>query len=290
MGQVQLSEHFQAIVERYTKTFNLEGDLFTQYVSFLRELILHGNLGPSFLAFPTPAMDLILKRLPWTIGLLGLSALISWIIGLLLGALCSWKRARLVDRILTPIALCFSQVPSYIWAVTLLLTFVYMFKLLPAGGAYSPELEPSLSLDFVLSVIKHGILPAVSFSITSTFAWFLSTRYLVTSILAEDYLRFARAKGLSSSRIFKRYILRNILLPQVTGLGMSLGLILGGQIVIETIFFYPGIGYLFSSAIGALDYNVINGILIIIITVVLTINLIVDLISPILDPRVRYGG
>jgi peptide/nickel transport system permease protein len=165
-----------------------------------------------------------------------------------------------------------------------------MFKLLPAGGAYSPELEPSLSLDFVLSVIKHGILPAVSFSIASTFAWFLSTRYLVTSILAEDYLRFARAKGLSSSRIFKRYILRNILLPQVTGLGMSLGFTLGGQIVIETIFFYPGIGYLFSSAIGALDYNVINGILIIMITVVLTINLIVDLISPILDPRVRYGG
>lgn len=294
IGQIMATRYAEAeqakrVVEEYKKMFGLDKPLHIQYICFLREL-LRGNLGPSLLNFPGTAQEIILQRLPWTIGLLGISTVISWTIGIILGALLAWKREKNYSKVLTVLAFAFSQVPYYLVAIVLVLVFAYILGVLPARGAYSPFVKPGLSLQFIISVIRHGILPALSIVLTSVFGWALSSRYLVISILAEDYLRYAEAKGLKPSRIFKRYILRNALLPQVTGLGLSLGFMIGGQIVLETIFTYPGIGDLFAAAAANLDYNVLCGIMILIIFVTLTANLILDLIYPFIDPRVRYHG
>jgi len=287
--QYQQAELARALVEEYKEVFGLKGDLFTQYICFLRNLF-QGNLGPSLISFPDPAQKIIMQRLPWTIGLLGLSAVISWIIGILLGVFISWKRGTTLDNTLTTLAIIFSQIPYYIAAIALVLLFAYILRWFPARGAYDPALTPGFTLEFIVSVIKHGTLPALSLVIVSSLGWFLSTRYLAISILAEDFLTYAEAKGLKPKRIIKRYVLRNILLPQITGLGMSLGFMMGGQIVLETIFTYPGIGSLFANALQQLDYNVVYGVLIIQIFAVLTANLILDLIYPLVDPRVRYVG
>jgi len=286
-GRYAEAEKAQQVIEEYKKMFGLDKDLFTQYVSFLREL-LRGNLGPSLIGFPTPAQNLILERLPWTIGLLGISTFIAWTIGMLLGCILGWKRDTTYDKILTSTALIFSQIPYYLMAILLVLIFVYYIRILPSGGAYSPQLTPGLYWEFVKSVIEHGTLPALSLILSTGASWLISTRFLAVTFLAEDYLHFAEAKGIKGSRIIKRYILRNALLPQVTGLSINLSFMLGGQIVLETIFSYPGIGYLFSIAIGLLDYNVINGVLLLIIFTALTANFILDILYPLIDPRVRY--
>lgn len=286
-GRYAEAEVAQRVIEDYKKMFGLDKDLFTQYICFLRELF-RGNLGPSLIGFPTPAQNLILERLPWTIGLLGISILIAWAIGVLLGCILGWKRGATYDKMLTFASLIFSQIPYYLMAVLLVLIFVYYLGVLPSGGAYSPKLTPGFYWEFIKSVIEHGILPAFSLILTSGASWLISTRFLAITLLAEDYLHFAEAKGLKGMRIIKRYILRNALLPQITGLSINLSFMLGGQIVLETIFSYPGIGYLFSMAIGLLDYNVINGILLLIIFTALTANYILDMLYPLIDPRVRY--
>lgn len=294
IGQIMATQYTEAelakkLIEEYKAMFGLEGDLFTQYISFLKQL-LRGNLGPSLIAFPKPAQEIILQYLPWTIGLLGLAAIISWVFGVVVGAYAAWKRETKFDTIITDLAIVFSQVPYYIIAVILVLVFSYILGWLPSSGAYDPSLTPGFTFEFIASVIRHGFLPALSLVLTQGLGWLLSTRYLTISLLAEDFLIYAEAKGLKPQRIFRRYIFKNILLPQVTGLGISLGFIIGGQIVLETIFAYPGIGLLFSRALGMLDYNVVYGILILQIFAVLTANLILDLIYPFIDPRVKYHG
>lgn len=286
-GRYVEAEKAQRIIEEYKRMFGLDKDLFSQYILFLKEL-LRGNLGPSLIGFPRPAQDLIMERLPWTIGLLGISAIIAWALGLVLGCMLGWKRDSAYDKAFTTASLVLSQIPYYLMAVILVLIFTYYLKVLPSGGAYSPKLTPGLYWEFIKSVIEYGTLPALSLIVTSGASWLVSSRFLTVTILAEDYLHFAEAKGLKTSRIIKRYILRNALLPQITGLSINLSFMLGGQIVLETIFSYPGIGYLFATAIGLLDYNVINGVLLLIIFTALTANFILDLLYPLIDPRVRY--
>ncbi|MEM1522029.1 MAG: ABC transporter permease [Thermofilaceae archaeon] len=288
-GRYAEAEKAQQIIEEYKRMFGLDKDLFSQYILFLKEL-LRGNLGPSLIGFPRPAQDLIMERLPWTIGLLGISAVIAWALGLVLGCMLGWKRDSAYDKAFTTASLVLSQIPYYLMAVILVLIFTYYLKVLPSGGAYSPKLTPGLYWEFIKSVIEYGTLPALSLIVASGASWLVSSRFLTVTILAEDYLHFAEAKGLKTSRIIKRYILRNALLPQITGLSINLSFMLGGQIVLETIFSYPGIGYLFATAIGLLDYNVINGVLLLIIFTALTANFILDLLYPLIDPRVRYHG
>jgi peptide/nickel transport system permease protein len=274
------------IVEKYREMFGLNGNLFTQYIRYTRNL-LKGNLGPSLTAFPTPAQNLIITSLPWTIGLLGLSVIISWVIGLLIGTLIGWKREILGSKIVATLAIFFSQVPQYFFALLLVFFLAYILMILPSSGAYDPFLSPGLTLSFVGSIIKHGILPSLSIILTTATGWIISTRALVISILGEDYLIFAEAKGLKPSTILNHYVMRNALLPQITGLAISLGFIMNGAYIVEWIFNYPGIGRLMANAIGILDYNLIQGVVIMSIVTVLTANLIIDLILPLIDPRIR---
>ncbi len=275
------------VIDNYKKTFNLEGDLLTQYINFIRELFLHGNLGPSFLRFPKPAQELIAEAIPWTIGLLALSTAIAWALGVTIGGLVGWLREKRVATVLYAMSVFLSQVPSYMMAVILVLFFGYIWAILPFQGAYSPALKPGLYLEFIVDVIRHGILPALSIIVVNLFGWILSTRSLVVSIMGEDYLTFAEAKGLRKFRIFKRYIMRSSLLPQITALGMQLGFTVNGSVLIESIFLYPGIGRLLTLAITYKDYNVINGCIILSSGLVLFANLLLELVYPLIDPRIE---
>jgi|YelNatPaOPRAMG01_1025707.scaffolds.fasta_scaffold10439_7 peptide/nickel transport system permease protein len=274
------------VVEKYQEMFGLNGSLFTQYIRYTKN-VLRGNLGPSLTAFPTPAQNLIITSLPWTIGLLGLSLLISWAIGILIGTLVGWKRDLLASKIVTALAIFFSQVPQYFFALILVFFLAYTIMVLPSSGAYNPFLTPGFNLEFIFSVIKHGLLPSLSIILTTAMGWIISTRALVISILGEDYLIFAEAKGLKPSTVLRQYVMRNALLPQITGLAISLGFIMNGAYIVEWVFNYPGIGRLMANAIGILDYNLIQGIVILSIVAVLTANLIIDLILPLIDPRIR---
>jgi len=285
-GVLQSSEG--DIVERYKEMFGLNGNLFTQYVRYVKNLA-RGNLGPSLTAFPTPAQKLIFESIPWTIGLLGVSVFISWLIGLLIGVLIGWKRDLLLSKVIAGLAIFFSQIPQYFFAIFLVFIFAYVLFVLPSSGAYDAFLRPGLYLKFIASVLRHAILPSLSIILASAAGWIISSRALVISILNEDYLIFAEAKGLRPFTILRNYVMKNVLLPQVTGLAISLGFIMNGAYRVEWVFNYPGIGRLMTNAIGILDFNVIQGVTLLSIITVLTANLIIDLILPLLDPRVRSG-
>jgi peptide/nickel transport system permease protein len=278
------------VVEKWKAKLGLEGDIFTQYSRYIQNVFLRLDFGPSFLAFPTPVQDLILTRLPWTIALLGLATLISWTIGTLAGTLLGWKRGTKVDSVLFTVALCMSQVPYYIAATLLVLLLAYIFPVFPSRYAFSPGVQIKFSLEFISSVLYHSFLPALSMVLTSAFGWLISARFLTITILGEDYLLFAQAKGLKATRVLNRYILRNTLLPQATGLAMSLGFIVNGAYLVEWIFSYPGIGGLLQYAILLVDYNTIQGIILMSIFTVLTANLIMDLVYPLIDPRIKTRG
>jgi peptide/nickel transport system permease protein len=231
-----------------------------------------------------------MRALPWTIGLLGLSVLISWVFGIILGGIVGWVRASPLSNALTTFAIAFSQVPQYIVALMLLFLFAFTLSWLPTRNAYPANLTPAFTPEFIVGVVKHGLLPAMGIVLVSVSGWMLSTRSLVVSILGEDYLLYAQAKGLPRRNIFFHYVLRNALLPQLTALAISLGFIVNGALLVETLFNYPGLGSLLVTAVGILDFNTIQGIVLISIFSVLTANLILDLALPLIDPRVRTGG
>jgi peptide/nickel transport system permease protein len=275
------------MAEYYREQFGLNGTLWEQYWRYLYNVVIKQDLGPSFINFPTPVHELLLQRLPWTLGLLSISIAISWVLGLLIGAIAAWNRDTWFSNALTNVSIALSQVPPYLVALFLVLFLGYQWKLLPTRGAWDAQYEIGFTWDFIKSVISHSILPALSVIIVSLASWILSTRSLVVSNLGEDYLLYAEAKGLKPSKIMVGYALRNALLPQATGLALTLGTMMNGQLLIELTFVYPGLGELMSRAITVFDFNTMMGIIILSVVSVMTASLIVDLLLPLIDPRVR---
>ena len=281
-------EASREVLAHYRHVFGLEGNLLQQYLFYLRQLFIERDLGPALINYPTSAQVGILRALPWTIGLLGLSAVVAWVLGVLLGAVVGWLRGRWWADWLTNVAVALSHVPFYFVGLMLVFLLAYRLAWFPSSAAYNPAYEPGFNFDFIFSVVRHGFLPSLSIVIIGVMNWMISTRMLIVPTLGEDYLTFADAKGLSPRRILTQYALRNCYLPQVTAFGISLGAIFNGNVLVETLFNYPGLGNLLVQAIGVLDFNTIQGIIAMVIFVVLFANLIVDLILPLLDPRVKY--
>lgn len=276
------------LIAYYEELFGLNGTLWEQYTRWMYNVFVKRELGPSFVNFPDPVEELIAQRIPWTLGLLGVSITIAWLVGLLVGATAGWFRDSIVSEALTNISIALSQVPPYLIAVFLVLFLGYQWKLLPTRGAFDPGLyTKGWNWGFIQSVIRHSILPALALVIVSVSGWILSTRSLVVSILGEDFLLYAEAKGLKSRAIMGRYALRNVMLPQATGLALTLGSLMSGQLLIEIMFVYPGLGELTSLALALMDFNTLQGIILISIFTVMTASLIVDLLLPVLDPRIR---
>jgi peptide/nickel transport system permease protein len=277
----------QALIEDYRQRFGLDESMGAQYLSYLRQLA-RGDLGYSISSFPTRVSFLIGQALPWTVGLLTFTTLVSWILGSLLGAKVGWDGSRSrVLRAMVPAALILYTTPYYILAIMLIFLFSFRWTIFPLSGAYSVGTNPSWSFAFVEDVIRHGALPALSIIVVSLGWWFLSMRSLIISEQGQDYILWAEAKGLPRKRIFWTYAFRNALLPQTTGLALSFGNILSGALITEVIFAYPGLGYLIYNAIKGLDFPVIQGTILLLIVSVALVNFVLDLAYPLIDPRIR---
>lgn len=275
------------LVNYYKEQFGLNGTLWDQYVRYMYNVIFKRDLGPSFINFPTPVQDLIAERLPWTLFLMGISILTSWILGMILGMLAGWFRETRWSGALTNISVGLSQVPPYLIAIFLVLILGYRLALFPTRGAWDAQYEVGLNWPFIKSLLSHTFLPVISIVLVTVAGWTLSTRSLIVTLLGEDYLLYAEAKGLKTTNVMRRYGLRNILLPQTTALALTLGAALNGQLLIELLFIYPGLGELISRAIAYFDFNALMGVILLSIFSVMTASLIIDLLLPIIDPRIR---
>lgn len=277
----------EEITKMYIHEFGLDKDYFTQFVCYLKEL-LRGNFGLSIMAYPDPVQKLIAQALPWTISLLLTTTILSWIIGNVLGAFIGWSKNRKLNSVLMVFSLILNRIPYYILGLILVFLFAYYWPILPSGGGYDTGLTPGLNITFILSAMRHSILPALSIIIASVGGWMIGMRSLIVSILGEDYMIFAEAKGLKKNVILMKYAFRNALLPQITGLAISLGFIVNGALLTEQIFAYPGMGTLFVLAFSYRDYNVMQAIFLLTTLGVLGACYILDIIYPLIDPRVRY--
>jgi peptide/nickel transport system permease protein len=279
-----------ALIAVYRVKFGLDKSPGEQYLAYLSQLA-QGDMGYSISSFPSTVSDLLGQALPWTIGLMLVTTLISWTLGSIIGGLVGWTGGRSPAlQALVPVALVLYTIPYYILAIVLSFLLAYFWPLLPRTGAYTLGTQPTLTIAFAVDVVRHAALPALSIVLVSLGWWFLSMRSLVVSIKGEDFMTWAEAKGLPRPRIFWGYAFRNALLPQATGLALSLGHIIGGQLVTETIFGYPGLGYLIFNSIKTLDFPVIQGSILLIIVSVAAVNFVLDLVYPLIDPRIRYGA
>lgn len=287
MAQMGGSAGAPELVAEYERIFGLDQSLWVQYTRFLRELV-QGNLGYSIATFPSEVSTLLRAALPWTIGLLTLTTVISWLLGTLLGAIAGWRSKSAWTRVMVPIALVLYTTPYYILAIILVFLFAFQWPIFPISGAHSVGAQPGWNLAFILDVLHHAMLPALSIVLVSLGWWFLSMRSLITGLKGEDYILNAEAMGLKQRRILWGYAFRNALLPQATGLAISMGHIVGGALITEVIFAYPGIGWLIFNSIKGLDYPVIQGGVLLIIIAVALANFAVDSLYPLIDPRIRY--
>jgi peptide/nickel transport system permease protein len=287
-GQYGAQGGSEAIVAYYRTVFGLDGNLFDQYVHYLNRVLIHGDFGPSIVSYPVPAAALIIRALPWTLGLLGSATLLAWTVGVCAGTFVGWARRSRFAGALTNFALLLSHVPAYFVALFLVFVLAYQLALLPANSAYDASLAIGWDASFVLSVVQHAVIPVAATALVGACNWLITTRVLVVNLLGEDYLTFASAKGLPARTIVFRYVLRNSWLPQITALGITLGAVINGNVLVERLFRYPGIGNLLVDAILVKDVNTAQGIVFLLIFLVLTLNLVIDLCLPLFDPRVKY--
>ncbi len=275
------------IIQDLTRMYGLEGSWPEQYRDMWGRLA-QGDFGVSFFQFPARVNTLIGAALPWTMGLLLTTTAISWIFGNIIGGVAGYYTRKRWSQGLDAVAMIIRPLPYYIFAFMLLLLFAYFVRWFPVSGGASLGALPSLSLDYIKDVIWHSTLPAISLSVLGMTVNFQVMKLLVQNINSEDYVQYARLGGVTHSRIVSKYVIRNALLPQITGLALSLGQIFSGALITEIVFGYPGLGTLLYRAIINGDYNLIMGITMLSIVGITTAILIVDLAYPLFDPRVRY--
>jgi peptide/nickel transport system permease protein len=263
-----------------------EGPLYQQYFQYLAELA-HGNLGVSTSQFPASVWDVVSTGLGWTLLVAGSALVIGFVLGTGLGILAGWRRGGVVDSVLPPTLAFIGAFPYFFLAMTLLFLFGFEWRWVPLRHAYSDGATPEWSLAFIADVARHAALPIFTVVLATLGGWMLGMRSAMVAVLGTEYLALGRAKGLSSLRLAWNYAARNALLPNVTSLGMSLGFVLGGSLLTEIVFSYPGLGFLMVQAVRAQDFPVMQGLFIMITFAVLTANALVDVVTTLIDPRTR---
>jgi peptide/nickel transport system permease protein len=277
----------QAVAAAYRAKFGLDKPVWQQYLSYWGS-IFSRDLGVSLVDFPQPVIEKIQSAVPWTLGLLTVSTIISFFVGSLLGALIAWPRSPRFLHFLVPPFMLLSSVPFFLLGIILLFTFSVIVPWFPPGGGFDPVSILRADLPTVADILYHAILPALALVLGSIGFWGLGMRAMMVSVLGEDYITFAESRGLPKQRVFLWYGMRNALLPQVTSLAISLGSILSGAVLVEVIFNYPGLGGILFLAISGKDYFVIQGIVLMLILALALSLFVVDLIYPLIDPRIRY--
>ena len=270
-----------------TDMYGLSGTPVQQYFAFWGRL-LRGDLGPSLGNFPTPVSEMIGQAMPYTLSLLITGLLISWIFGNLFGALSSYYPKNKALGVVEVLGQAVRPIPYYIVAIVLLVVFAYFIPIFPFSGAYPIGTKPNWSFEFALTYLQHAALPAATLVLVGFGGWFIGMKSLASNIISEDYVVYAETAGLKESKILNYYIMRNALLPQLTGLALSLGTVFSGALIMEVVFGFPGIGMLTMVAVYRNDYSMIMGIAIYSIIGVAVAVFIMDLIYPLFDPRVRY--
>jgi peptide/nickel transport system permease protein len=276
-------------IEALRESFGLsDAPLWEQYLRYLGQ-IFTGNLGFSISRFPTPVIDVISSVLGWTLLLGFVSLIIAVAIGNVLGILAAWRRGGILDSVVPPVLIFIGSFPYFWLAMGLLYLFGVTLQAFPLRHAYEVGTVPEFSLAFLGDVAYHLILPATSIVLVSVGGWMLGMRNTMIATNAEDYIVMAEAKGLRANRVMMQYAARNALLPSVTAFGMSLGFVVGGALLTEVVFAYPGIGYTLLAAVQNLDYPLMQGLFLTITTAVLIANFLVDIVYVRLDPRVRVS-
>ena len=260
--------------------------LIQEYFAYLGGLFT-GDLGVSVTYFPTPVIEVVGQSLPWTLILVGLATTFTFLLGMVLGTVAGWRRGTWLDSLI-PATTILQAVP-YFW---LALLFIYVLSvnlgLFPISGGYDYTLvRPAFDYPFLSNAVYYGFLPALTIVLSSLGGWLLGMRNMMVSTLSEDYILTAEAKGLSPRRVMIMYAARNAMLPSVSGFAISLGFVVSGSIVVETVFSYPGVGFTMLQAVQNNDYSLMQGMFLIITVSVLAANLVVDLLYGVIDPRTR---
>jgi peptide/nickel transport system permease protein len=291
LQQAALGGYVQGGIEEmtreYERRFGLDKPLWRQYLTYLRD-VSRLDFNYSIANYPRTVNELIADAIPWTIGLLATTTLLSFAIGTLLGALLAWPRAPGWMRWLMPPLWALHAIPFFLLGLILTYLLAFQLPLLPIFGGYSAGAVPGLSWHFAWDVVRHALLPALSIILVATGGWALGMRGMMVTTMGEDYVLFAEAKGLKASTVFLHYCVRNAVLPQVTALALALGQILSGAVLVEVIFGYPGIGTLLYQAIRENDHFVIQGIVFTVIVALGFTTFVLDVIYPWLDPRISY--
>jgi peptide/nickel transport system permease protein len=260
--------------------------LLAQYFHYLGQ-VLTGNFGTSLFFYPQPVSQVVLKAIPWTLGLVGVTTILAFVLGTGLGIITAWKRGSRLDSVLPPVFVITSAIPYFWVGMMFILVFGIHLKWLPYTFGYDPTVTPGINGAFIGNVLQHAILPALALLLTTIGTWILTMRNTMVSVLAEDYVRMARAKGLPGRRIMYDYAARNAILPNLTGFAMSLGFVVGGAILIEYVFDYPGVGYMLLQAVENEDYPLMQALFLLITVTVLVAILLSDIATALLDPRTR---
>ena len=236
---------------------------FTTYVKG----IASGNLGQS-MAFKESVSKIVLGALPWTLLVCSISLFLSFMVGVILGIYVAWKRSKLLDGVITGYQAIVGSIPDYIVAYLLVLLFSLTLGIFPSKGAYSSNVTPGFNLAFIGSVLSHAALPILSYFLTTLAGWIMGMKANCLSVLGEDYINYAKARGISNRRIIFSYLGRNAMLPMVTSVAISFGMMFGGSPLIENLFVYPGVGYYLTTAISRRDYPLMQGMFLMIIVMV----------------------
>ena len=263
------------------------GNIIQQYIDYLKN-IFTGNWGVSVLYFPNQVTTSIASALPWTIALVGTTTVISFFIQQALGIWAGWRHGGVFDNIVSPVATVLQSVPYFWLALIFIWLFARILHWFPQAGGYNyREVVPGPTLDFFLSALEYAALPALTILISSLGMGVVGMRNMMVSTLSEDYIVTAEAKGLSPRRVMMCYAARNAVLPSISGFGTSIGAVVGGSLLTEQVFSYPGVGQMLLQAVQSNDYALMQGIFLIITVTVLVVNLIIDLLYGIIDPRTR---
>ena len=276
------------MVAEYEARFGLDQPLWVQYVRYLGD-VSRLDFNYSIANYPRTVAEMMAEALPWTIGLLGLTTMFSFIFGTLLGAFMGWPRSPTFLKFVLPPLLALHAIPYYLLGLVLMYFFTFRYQWLPNIGGYTAGTFPDVgSLAFWGDVLSHAVLPSLSIILAAIGGWALAMRAMVVTVQGEDFITFADAKGLKDRTIFLRYAIRNTLLPQTTALALALGHVVSGAVLVEVVFGYPGIGTVLFTAIRQADWFLIQGMVFAVIVTLALATLILDLTYPLLDPRITY--
>jgi peptide/nickel transport system permease protein len=260
-------------------------NLWQQYTSYWHS-VFTGDFGTSYAYYPSSVSSVLGQSMYWTLILVTICTVLGFVIGTALGVLAGWKRGTWLDS-LVPVTTFLSSIPYFWFAIIMVYAFAITLKWFPLSGGYAIDQTIGLNAGFIGSAINYAVLPAATITIASVGGWLIGMRNMMVTTLSEDYVRLAEAKGLPKRRVMYAYAARNAMLPSFSGFAMSLGFVIGGSIVTEVVFNYPGIGSVLFKAAQAADYPLMSAIFLLITILVLIANLIADIAYVFLDPRTR---